>query len=70
LDDGRGNHHCLDLEPAKEGRVGQIITMWHDDAERTIVAPSFQAWLQQYVEDLESNKLHFCRTSNSICYNN
>jgi cell wall assembly regulator SMI1 len=57
--DGAGNHDCLDLNPAEGGTVGQIISMWHDDAERRIVAPSFRAWLQQYAEGLESGLFVF-----------
>ncbi|MGP1383327.1 MAG: SMI1/KNR4 family protein [Thainema sp.] len=45
--DGAGNHDCLDLNPADGGKVGQIITMWHDDDERKLIAPSFRDWLKQ-----------------------
>jgi cell wall assembly regulator SMI1 len=38
--DGAGNHHCLDLDPAPGGRVGQIIEMWHDADERPVAARS------------------------------
>ena len=51
--DGSGNHHSLDLAPAPGGTVGQIIIMWHDDAERPLVAPSFRAWLEQFADGLE-----------------
>ena len=27
--------------------------MWHDDAERPLVAPSFRAWLEQFADGLE-----------------
>lgn len=64
--DGGGNHDCIDLDPAEGGAVGQIITMWHDDADRSIVAPSFRAWLKQYADDLESGRLVFSRKYNGI----
>lgn len=64
--DGGGNHNCLDLNPTEEGTMGQIITMWHDDSERKIIAPSFRSWLQQYVEDLESGQLIFSAEYNGI----
>jgi cell wall assembly regulator SMI1 len=64
--DGSGNHDCLDLSPAEGGTDGQIITMWHDDAERKIVAPSFRAWLQQYADGLESGQLIFSEEYNGI----
>jgi cell wall assembly regulator SMI1 len=52
--DGGGNHHCLDLAPAKRGRVGQIIMMWHDDSERPLEADSFAAWLEAFADFLEA----------------
>ncbi|MEH2106583.1 SMI1/KNR4 family protein [Nostoc sp.] len=54
--DGAGNHDCLDLAPAKGGKVGQIIQMWHDDGERYLVASSFQNWLEEYATGLESGQ--------------
>jgi cell wall assembly regulator SMI1 len=44
--DGAGNHHVLDLAPAKGGKYGQILSFWHDDAPRTVVAKGFLAWLE------------------------
>lgn len=64
--DGSGNHDCLDLNPTARGTVGQIITMWHDDATLEIVAPSFRAWLQQYAEGLESGRLIFSQEQAGI----
>ena len=51
--DGSGNHYCIDLDPANGGQYGQIIRMWHDSSERELIAPSFKAWLNSYVGDLE-----------------
>lgn len=47
--DGSGNHLCLDLDPAAAGRAGQVITMWHDGAERELLAPDFGSWFAAYV---------------------
>jgi len=33
-DSGSGDRHCLDLDPAPGGSVGQVILMWHDSPER------------------------------------
>jgi len=54
--DGAGNHLCLDLDPAATGHYGQVITMWHDDAERDIKARSFNEWFTQYVKDVEQGQ--------------
>ncbi len=57
--DGAGNNYCLDLSPALGGTRGQIIRMWHDDSERTLLAASFSEWITQYVTDLEAGKYVF-----------
>lgn len=64
--DGSGNHDCLDLDPAPGGSIGQIISMWHDDAAREIVAGSFRAWLVQYAEGLKSGQLVFSEDYSGI----
>jgi len=53
---GTGDTHCLDLDPAPGGDLGQIITMWHDSPERHILAPSFSAWLGQLANALEAGR--------------
>lgn len=52
--DGSGNSKMIDLDPAEQGRVGQIIQMWHDDAAREKEAASLREFLQNYVRDLEA----------------
>ena len=52
--DGGGNSKMIDLDPAEQGRVGQIIQMWHDDEAREKVANSLREFLQNYVRDLEA----------------
>lgn len=54
--DAGGNSLCLDLAPARGGAHGQLITLWHDDADRAVVAPSFRAWLAQFADALERNE--------------
>ncbi|HEU4408845.1 MAG TPA: SMI1/KNR4 family protein [Polyangiaceae bacterium] len=44
--DGAGNHHMVALAPAKGGTRGQILSFWHDDASRTVVAGGLLAWLE------------------------
>ena len=54
--DGSGNHYCIDMDPDTNGESGQIIRMWHDSAERELVASSFKEWISNYVNDLEKGK--------------
>ena len=52
--DGGGNSKMIDLDPAEQGRAGQIIQMWHDDSRREKAANSLREFLQNYVRDLEA----------------
>ena len=37
---GAGDSLCFDFSPAKGGKKGQIITMWHERSDRAILSPS------------------------------
>lgn len=50
---GAGDLMCVDLDPAPSGEVGQVITFWHTEPERLLVASSFQVWLQQFADALD-----------------
>jgi cell wall assembly regulator SMI1 len=50
---GSSQYHCLDLDPAAGGAVGQVIWMADDDEERRVVAPSFGAFLVMLAEALD-----------------
>ncbi|RAJ85850.1 cell wall assembly regulator SMI1 [Chitinophaga dinghuensis] len=54
--DGLGNHLCLDFDPASGGNIGQIITMWHDDTHREVIASSFEDWVKNYITSLENGE--------------
>jgi cell wall assembly regulator SMI1 len=64
--DGAGNHLCLDLNPTDAGQVGQVIRMWHDHPERVVVAPSFEAFIKKYTQDLEQGILVYSPDWNGI----
>jgi len=51
--DGSGNHYCLDLSPDEGGKKGQIIRIWHDSAERELIASSLEEWMNDYADGLE-----------------
>ncbi len=55
--DGSGNHYCLDLDPTNQGNYGQIIRMWHDNAQRSWVANSFNEWITVYNDKLVGGQL-------------
>ena len=64
--DGCGNFYCLDLDPAAKGSFGQVITLWHDDPEREVLAVSFKEWFAKYVTDLEDGKYVYYKEYPSI----
>jgi cell wall assembly regulator SMI1 len=53
---GCGDHHCVDVDPGPGGRSGQIVMVWHDNAVRPLVAPSFAGLLETYATDLERGR--------------
>ncbi|WP_273233716.1 SMI1/KNR4 family protein [Pseudomonas kuykendallii] len=46
---GGGDYLCLDMVPAAQGRVGQVIEVLHDVPQRVLVAPSFAAWFGDFI---------------------
>jgi cell wall assembly regulator SMI1 len=55
---GGGDHHCLDLAPAPGGKVGQVVSMWHDYDDRSRLAWSFAEWLEAFADHLEEGRWH------------
>jgi cell wall assembly regulator SMI1 len=51
-----GDFYCLDLAPLEGGVIGQVISYWHADARREVLAPGFGAWLHAFREDLEAGR--------------
>jgi cell wall assembly regulator SMI1 len=56
LNNGGGDHWCLDLTAEDGGTPGQILVFYHDDATRQAKHPSFNAWLFDLVASMESGK--------------
>lgn len=43
--DAGGNHEMLDLDPTKTGKVGQIVSVYHDDGDRSLEGPDLLTFL-------------------------
>lgn len=54
--DSSGDFYCFDLAPLPGGDKGQVISYWHTDARREVLAPGFAAWLHQFADDLEQGR--------------
>ena len=63
---GAGDHCCLDLDPAPDGTIGQVIRMWHDMDMRPLLAHSFTEWITSYVTALEAGEYFFSEEYNEI----
>jgi cell wall assembly regulator SMI1 len=56
LDNGGGDHMCLDLAPAAEGLGPVVRRFWHDMPGRPVLHLSFEAWVGVLVESMESGE--------------
>lgn len=54
-----GDNLCIDLTPAAGGRLGQVILVRHDEAERRLMAGSFEEWLAQLANTIESGGINY-----------
>jgi cell wall assembly regulator SMI1 len=59
LNNGGGDHLCLDLAAEDGGTPGQLIAFWHDSARRPVVSPSFDAWLLKLAGSMEDGSIRF-----------
>ncbi|MCR5890039.1 SMI1/KNR4 family protein [Hymenobacter sp. J193] len=53
LENGGGDHICLDLEGTFTGQPGQVLEQWHDMEQRTVLFPDLTAWLRAVVQAYE-----------------
>lgn len=49
---GSSAHHCIDLDPAPGGTVGQVIVVAKDDDRRAVIAASFGAFIERLAASL------------------
>jgi cell wall assembly regulator SMI1 len=53
LDNGHGDHLCVDLDGMFSGIPGQVVLFYHDWDCRNIDAPSLEKWLEPFVIGVE-----------------
>jgi cell wall assembly regulator SMI1 len=56
LDNGGGDHLCLDLSPMADGISPRVREFWHDMPERDVTQLTFQSWLGVLVEQMEEGR--------------
>ncbi|WP_162271783.1 SMI1/KNR4 family protein [Gemmata sp. SH-PL17] len=59
---GGGDHHCVDLDPAEGGAVGQVIQFNHEVGAHSLLGPDFGTFLRTYATDLEAGRYRFDET--------
>lgn len=52
-----GNHLGVDLDPAEQGSVGQVINFGRDEEEKFVVASSVEAFVEWLVEQFETGNV-------------
>ena len=52
--DGGGNHLGIDLSPGPVGQIGQVINFGRDEDNKFVIAPSFEAFLEWQLTQLQS----------------
>jgi cell wall assembly regulator SMI1 len=57
LENGAGDHLCVDLAAEDGGTPGQVRMFYHDWESRPIRSPSLEAWLADLVTSMENGSL-------------
>ena len=55
--DDFGNLVCVDMDPGRRGKVGQVVIFWHDDDERKAVSSSLLSWMRTVARELPKEEL-------------
>jgi cell wall assembly regulator SMI1 len=61
-----GDHVCVDLDPAKGGRIGQVIDWWHERGATSVLADSFTEWLAALAQRLKTGHYRFDKDAHGI----
>lgn len=51
-----GDYVCIDLDPPRDGKRGQLITWYHDGGPAEVLAPSLADLLAEFVGELEGGR--------------
>jgi cell wall assembly regulator SMI1 len=57
LRDPSGNYIVVDLDGRETGVSGQVLAVWHDDPEVTVIAYDLASWLETLVTMFERGKI-------------
>jgi cell wall assembly regulator SMI1 len=66
VDSGSGDRLGLDLTPAKQGQIGQVISIIHDPTCLLVLAPSYRDWFETLVTRFESGRCIFVEVEGEL----
>jgi cell wall assembly regulator SMI1 len=61
-ENGCGDNIVIDLDPAEDGTLGQIVDWWHEGGVSTFQSSSLREWLNQVVEEVKNGVYTFSST--------
>ncbi len=61
-----GDSLGLDMDPAKGGQVGQVISWWHERGLIRVLATNLRSWLSGVADDLEAGRCRFDERAGAI----
>jgi cell wall assembly regulator SMI1 len=61
LHNGGGSHLCVDTAGTDGGPPGQLVEFWKADADRPVVSPSLEHWLNNFVTSLERDRWEYTK---------
>jgi len=59
-DNGGGDHNCIDLDPGRGGKEGQVIDYSHEEGALRVVAGSLSEWLTELADLLDKGAYEYC----------
>jgi cell wall assembly regulator SMI1 len=59
LANGGGDHLCVVARTEGNFGVGQLVSFWHDDPQRSVAYASIEDWLEALIDTAEHGKLEF-----------
>jgi cell wall assembly regulator SMI1 len=63
---GGGDFQCIDMAPTETGRSGQVISMWHENGRRELIASSLADYLRVIADALESGRFRYQKGSGIV----
>lgn len=65
-DNGGGDPVFLDLDPARNGRIGQLLEYSHETGPKLVLARSLSEWLAEIATDLEQGKYVYIEDAETV----